>query len=98
MLLQTHSDPVLYMMSCQNFSKGITWKQQLGSSRALALKRWYTIFTEGKMDFSFIEQHFAVRPGDLLMTINSIELAFTGNSTATLRGRAVPALGYMKFC
>lgn len=50
------------------------------------------------MDFSFIEQHFAVRPGDLLMMINSIELAFTGNSMATLRGRAVPTLGYMKFC
>ena len=49
------------------------------------------------MDFIFFEQHFAVRPGDL-MTINSIELAFTGNSMATLRGRAVPTLGYMKFC
>ena len=79
-------------------SKGITWKQQLDSSRALALKKWYTILTEGKMDFSFIEQHFAVRPGDLLMMIDSIELAFTGKSTATLHGRAGPVLRYMKFC
>lgn len=79
-------------------SKGITWKQQLDSSCALTLKMWCTILTEGKMDFSFIEQQFAVRPGDLLMMIDSIELAFTGKSTATLHGRAGPVLRYMKFC
>ena len=50
------------------------------------------------MDFSFIEQQFALRPGDLLTMFDSIELAFTGISTATLHGRAGLVLRYMKFC
>eukprot|EP00435_Cladocopium_sp_Y103_P067650 s333_g30.t1 len=82
----------------QKFSRGVTWNQHLTASRALALKKWVAILTEGGIHFEIVQQHFAMTKLSQVLLIDALEMSLTAKSTSTLHSRAGPVLRYVAWC
>ena len=81
-------------------NSGKNWDERLTSYRALSIKKWYSIVTEGNDAFDVVRQHYATRSGDSdkHLLIDSIQLALVSKATSTLHSRAGPVLRFVHHC
>ena len=82
----------------QKVVHGMTWYESLDASRALALKKWFSVLTLGGVNFDLVAQHYAVQSSSHIWLIDALESALTAKSTATLYARANPVLRFVKWC